>query len=403
LELVKPDQDSLRHDPYITDIKLNTDKLELRSFASYSRVPFEGMNLAYIVFTSGSTGEPKGIQMSHKATISFFKGLKSFETNAEEIIGSTAPLQFDLSLIDLGTALPVGCSLVQIPNILVHYPPKFVEFCNNNRVSQIHGVPSIWYEFLNHYPQLLKEFKYLKRVVFGGEDFPYNHLRLMEENLPSIDFIQAFGQSESIACAYKIMRSPLPFWQNKLPVGKGFDNNILLLVSEEGEIVREQGVPGELYISGDFLFSGYLKNVRKTEEVLFETERFTGLKQKYFKTGDLLVIGPDDEYFFIRRKDSQVKYLGNRIELEEIEGVLNSDKNVSLATVVLAPEPHPGLVAFVILKDDSGIEEKENRLRDSCASKLPPYMIPSRFIFVDRLNVTANGKIDKKSLILELQ
>lgn len=355
-------------------------------------------DLAYIIFTSGTTGLPKGIMMTHKAVLAFYQGLVHHCQLADDFrVGSISPLQFDFSLLDMGLAFGSGATLVLVPKILVHQPVRFVQYLATHKVNQMNGVPSIWRMVLKHMATDLKSLRgILKSILYAGEAFPVPDMFLMREQLPDLRIINCFGQSESVACSFYDVEHPLPADTEHISIGYGHAGVEMLLFDEDGKEIHEPWVTGEIYLRGSSLFSGYWKNEQATVQALLPhpLRQFNG--ERVFVTGDLAFKGSNGEFYFKGRKDLQVKIRGNRVEIEEVERVLSSQPSVQdVAVVVCVRRNSPLLAAFVVPKDDT---LQEQQLRAYCFTQLPSYMLPTHIFFVSHLPITINGKIDRKYL-----
>lgn len=361
-----------------------------------------GSDLVYIVFTSGSTGIPKGIMMSHRAVVAFWRGISGFGVQPGVRLGSASPFQFDMSLLNLGMALGAGGCIVQIPPILLHQPSGLARFLAKNQVTQVNGVPSLWRATLGSGSAPLLRETPLDTIVFAGEAFPVEGLRAMREALPDLRIVNVFGHSESIACAYKVLPTPLTAIEGRLPFGtRAIEGMAMTVVAEDGSIVEGPGVIGELYVEGDALFDGYFKDEATTRAALVPSPR-PGSDALAFRSGDLVFLDEAGDHYFHSRRDSQVKLLGHRIELDEIDVHLEKHDDVFQAVSVLVPDDPPRIVAFVQTKPGAGetdAEELSRALRDHCVRSLPRVMVPKSFQVVDSLPSTINGKIDRAALL----
>jgi amino acid adenylation domain-containing protein len=361
-------------------------------------------DIAYIVFTSGSTGTPKGIVMSHRAVVSFWHGMNGFGVDPGVRLGSIAPLQFDFALLDLGMALSNGGCLVQVPSILIQQPRGFVSHLAKHEVTQMNGVPAIWRELVGSGCADLLRATRLSTVVCGGDAFPAAGFRALRKALPGLRLVHIFGQSESIACAYKVLPDPIPEVDGRAPCGTTVIAGMRLsIVDELGRLVDRPGVVGECHVEGDCLFDGYWKDPEGTAAVLVPSP-VSAPRVRAFRSGDLVFRDDHGDLYFHARRDSQVKLLGNRVELEEIDAHLARHPAVVQAACVLVPDEPPSLVAFIQTGVVGTAAEHTNlvrRLREHCAAILPRYMVPHRFTIRDHLPLTVNGKVDRGALLVD--
>ncbi|WP_405944995.1 AMP-binding protein [Streptomyces sp. NBC_00932] len=365
---------------------------------------------AYIIFTSGTTGRPKGVVMSHRAVVAFYRGMLAHRlATPEDRIASTSPLQFDFSLLNIGLALGSGASVVPVPPRLVRWPRHFLRVLRETGATQVNGVPSIWRQALRYEPARLAALQGLRRVLFCGEVFPPAELRRLQELLTRAEFTNCYGSTESMACSFEPVPRPLPETADQLSIGIAHPGAELLLVDGTGEIVEEPGVPGELHLRSPALFTGYWDDPVATRAALVPDPLSPQSGQLVLRTGDLGVRGKDGEFYFCGRTDSQVQINGNRVELGEVEQQLQAYPGVTAAAVLALPGPDGGqhLTAFTVpatrRTSTDGSHGEANAwdagaLRDFCARTLPPYMVPQDFHLVDTLPTTANGKVDRAAL-----
>jgi amino acid adenylation domain-containing protein len=356
-------------------------------------------DLAYIIFTSGTTGMPKGIMMTHKAALSFFRALADYCSLLPGTrVGTIAPLQFDFALLDMGLAFGSGGTLVQVPRILVHHPKRFVHFLNKKEVIQMNGVPSIWSTLCNHAEVELTNLKSLQTIFYAGEYFPINHLRKIQKSIPSLKrIINCFGQSESIACSFIDVPNPIVEGIENVPIGYAHPGAEIILLNANLQQIHVENEIGEMYLRGSSLFSGYWKNEELTKEFLVPHPLRPDSSERVFKTGDRAYIGKDKHLYYVGRGDNQVQIMGNRVEPEEVERVVSSHPNVKdVAIVVLQQGEVLKLIAFVISNNRETLNEENVRLH--CSHKLPHYMLPTQVKTVDCFPYTLNGKVDKNLL-----
>lgn len=355
-------------------------------------------DVAYIIFTSGSTGIPKGICMSHLAVTSFLSGLIDFYEMPENTrYASCSPLNFDYSLLDIGLCLGSGGTLIFPTRALLRAPNKLVQEMVELKVDHFSGVPTLWKQITKYAPESLFSLIKLKRIVFAGESFPtavINHIRGV---IPSIDIINIYGQSESIACTFDYVPNPLHPNTKYLPVGKGHPMLDLFLIDKEGKELKESNTVGELYIGGRLLFQQYWKNPEETSKrlIIDPRNKFNNL---VFRSGDMCFFDENGVFYFVGRKDNQINIFGNRIELEEIDSVLASAPNVAnVCVVAIGAEDQLALHAAVVTNNKSIVDtELIKTLRKFCAEHLPAYMCPQRFHILTEMPLNSNDKNDRK-------
>ncbi|MBR8829376.1 MAG: AMP-binding protein [Gomphosphaeria aponina SAG 52.96 = DSM 107014] len=352
-------------------------------------------DLAYIIFTSGTTGQPKGIMMTHRAMLAFFRALVNYcQLEPAARIGTIAPLQFDFSLLDMGLALGRGATLVQVPRNFLK-PKQLVEYLDKNQVTQMNSVPSLWCQLLlPHAAEAIGNLQHLKTIFFAGETFSIPHLLHLQSLLPHLRIINCFGQSESIACSFTDVPNPLPPETKNLSIGFAHPGAQMLLLDSQQQEIQEPGKIGEIYLRGATLFSGYWRNLEATKSVLIPNPLRPFSQEKVFRTGDLAYQGSGGELYFVGRRDLQVKIRGNRVELEEIEHRLMAHRAVTAAAVITHNDTL--LIAYIVSDPQPTAQE----LRLFCGETLPNYMIPAEIHYLEALPTTINGKIDRKALHL---
>lgn len=356
---------------------------------------------AYIIFTSGTTGRPKGVVMSHRAVVAFYRGMLAHRiATPEDRIASTSPLQFDFSLLNIGLALGSGACVVPVPQGLVRWPRHLLRVLRETGATQVNGVPSIWRQILRHEPERLAALDRLRSVLFCGEEFPLPELRRLQQLLPQARIINCYGATESMACSFEDVPNPLPRDAQRLSIGVAHPGAEMLLIGEHGEVVDRPDVPGEIHLRSPALFSGYWDDPEATRAALVPDPLCPQSGQVVLRTGDLAVRGANGEFYFCGRTDSQVQINGNRVELGEVERRLTEFPGVTAATAMALPHPGSGglrLTAFVALAADRPATDAED-LHAFCARSLPPYMVPQEIRLVDALPTTTNGKVDRAAL-----
>lgn len=355
---------------------------------------------AYIIFTSGTTGRPKGVVMSHRAVIALLRAVIGERLlTAEDRLATTSPLQFDFALFDIGYTLGTGATLVPVPRTELNWPRRFLTFLDEAGVTQADGVPSIWRSALRHEPEQLAGLRRLRSVLFSGEEFPLPELRRMQQLLPGVRFINCYGATESMACSFTEVPNPLPDETERLSIGyplPGFD---ITLLDADGRPVEEPGVEGQIHLRAPSLFTGYWDDPEATARALVPDPLDPRSGRRVLCSGDLAHRGTGGELYYRGRTDSQVQLRGNRVELKEVERRLLEFPGISAAVALVLPRPgqDPVLYAFVVL-ESPGSDLDKSKLRAFCGDTLPAYMIPHDIVAVDEIPLTVNGKADRAAL-----
>ncbi|MFG3350139.1 AMP-binding protein [Streptomyces sp. NPDC048018] len=357
----------------------------------------------YIIFTSGTTGRPKGVVMTHRGVLAFLRGVRRLGFVAPgDRVATTSPLQFDFSLVDTGMALGCGATIVPVPREELGWPRRFLDFLTEAGVGQVHGVPSIWRPVLRTAPAELAAMSSLRRIVYSGEEFPLPEMRRLSELLPQAQIVNGYGATESMAASLTAVPTPLPDTLERPSIGWAHPGAEMALVGPDGRAVTEPGRTGEIYLRSPALFSGYWNDPEATAAALVPDPFDPASGQIVFRTGDLAYRGPEGELYFCGRVDSQVQVRGNRVELGEIERRLQQHEGVASAVVVLDERggAEPVLSAFLVREDGAaGRGATAATVRAFCAAALPSYMLPQSVHFVGDIPLTSNGKADRRALL----
>lgn len=343
----------------------------------------------YMVYTSGSTGKPKGVLKSHKAVISFIESyMGTFDFSEDEVIGNQTPFFFDASAKDLYLMLASSATLEIIPSQLFAMPPKLVEYLNDKKITMISWVPTA----LSIVSQL-KAFsavkpQYLKKVFFVGEVMPVKHLNYWRSELPGLMYVNLYGASELAGiCCYYIVKGEFENGDT-LPIGRALSNcNVFL--ARNGSAVTGDEV-GEICVSSDALALEYYNDPEKTAE-RFVQMTLDGKTVRCYKTGDLARYDANGELVFVSRCDHQIKHMGYRIELGDIEANVNTLPQVTACCCVYDKDKDKIILFY------SG-DTQERELLVTLKQKLPRYMLPNKARRMQSLPLNANGKTDRVSL-----
>ena len=346
----------------------------------------------YVLFTSGSTGTPKGIAVSHRSVIDFIDVfVDTFKFEESEIFGNQAPFDFDVSTKDIYSTIKVGATMEIIPKGKFSFPTFLVDYLIERKITTL-----IWAVSALCILSTLKAFDYkvptdIKKVLFSGEVMPINQLNIWKKNLPDAKFINLYGPTEiTCNCSYYEIPDGI-FEKDVLPIGKPFKNERIILLDENLKEVTKQGEVGEICVSGTALALGYYNKKPETDAAFLQNPLNTHYLEPIYRTGDLGYYNNEGELCFIGRRDFQIKYMGHRIELSEIEAAISKIEGVD-KVVVLFSEKEEKIWAFY----KGSIEAKE--IAKTLKVTLPQYMIPGKFEQVDHFDLTENGKTDRKKL-----
>ncbi len=346
----------------------------------------------YGIFTSGSTGNPKCITVSHRSVIDFIGHfVDEFSFNETDIFGNQAPFDFDVSVKDIYSTLFTGGKLVLIRKELFSTPPYLMDYLYEKNVTTL-----IWAVSALCMLSALKALKYrhlpaLKNVLFSGEVMPPKQLKRWQEAYPSAQFINLYGPTE-ITCNCTFYRIERTFAATeKIPVGKAFPGRNVWLRREDGSTVTVPNEKGEICVSGESISNGYYHNPSETEKHFFTVGTDDGIQRAY-ATGDLGYYDAEGYLYFSGRRDFQIKHMGHRIELEEIEREMQAVEGVSKASCIFRQDKNK-ILAFYMGN------ATEEMIRKGLHKTLPAYMLPNRISRIDRMPLTKNGKIDRTALM----
>lgn len=346
----------------------------------------------YILFTSGSTGVPKGTVIAHKSVISYSNWVKeTFNITSDTIWGSQTPFYFSMSITDVFSTILSGATLYIIPKMYFSFPIKLLEFINEKKINTIYWVPSALCIVANFKALDEVELPTLKKVLFAGEVMPVKQLNMWIDKLPNTMFANLFGPTETTdICTYYIVDRKFNNNEN-LPIGHACNNCDVIVVKEDGTEAKD-GEEGELCARGSFLALGYYNNPEKTASVFVQNPLNKNYSEIVYKTGDIVKYNERGELIYLSRKDFQIKHMGYRIELGEIETAVNNIDGIIICACVYDTE-NSKIVLFY-----QGDEIEENELLEQVKNKVPAYMCPNQIIKLPRIPYNANGKIDRVNL-----
>jgi amino acid adenylation domain-containing protein len=353
---------------------------------------------SHILFTSGSTGVPKGVVITHSNVITFVAwAIKHFGIDHTDRFSGHTPFHFDLSTFDIFGTLTAGAQLHLVPPEAALLPPKLVEFIQKSQLTQWFSVPSVL-NYLAKFDALKGiEFPSLRRVLWCGEVLPTPALMYWMQHLPKIPFTNLYGPTEAtIASSYYDVPVCPENPKASIPIGTACDGEELLVLNDGFQPTAAREI-GDLYIAGAGLSPGYWRDPVKTAAAFLPDPRDPN--GRIYRTGDLAWQAEDGLVYFVGRADTQIKVRGYRIELGEIETALNSVGTLQeCAVVAVENENFGGWMICCAYVPRSGTEASPNALREHLKKLIPNYMFPVRWSAYEILPKNANGKIDRPRL-----
>lgn len=351
-------------------------------------------DLCYVLFTSGSTGIPKGVAITHRAVIDYTDWFEeAFDYTEKDVIGNQAQFYFDLSVADIYLMMKCGSELVIIPPTYFGQPGVLLNFINEHKINSIFWVPSALMIISR-----LKAFRKvdvtgtLNKILFCGEVMPTKQLNIWKEYVPDAIYANLYGPTEATgACTYYICnRDHLD--DESLPIGIAMKNTDIIVLDDNDKFVpvTDTETVGELCVRGTGVTVGYYKNPDKTAEVLVQNPLNDALEEKIYRTGDLVKYNEYGELLYVCRKDFQIKHLGHRIELGEIETAYSS---------LDAPQGcclYDEKKSRIVLITEGEVDKE--KINEQLTKLIPEYMLPNKYISVDKMPMNANGKTDRNKL-----
>ncbi|HBK22674.1 MAG TPA: non-ribosomal peptide synthetase [Planktothrix sp. UBA10369] len=354
-------------------------------------------NLAYVIYTSGSTGKPKGVLIEHKSLINFSQSaIEQYQITAQDKVLQFASINFDAAAEEIYPGLSCGGTLVLKTETMMKSINTFIQESQEQTIT-IWDLPTAYWHLLvsEIVPEKLVLPPSLRLVILGGERVLPERVKMWQEYVgyyPKL--VNSYGPTEATVVSTLYYLPDRPINQPEIPIGKPI-NNVQIYILDQYLEPMPVGVPGELHIGGLGIARGYLNRPELTAEKFINHPFKPG--EKLYKTGDLVRYQIDGNLEFLGRVDSQVKIRGFRIELTEIEAILNQYPLIKQA-VVIAREDTPGnkrLIAY-LLANQSQVTVEE--IRHYLKQKLPAYMVPSIFIFLEAIPITPSGKVDYRAL-----
>ncbi|MDR0605456.1 MAG: amino acid adenylation domain-containing protein [Bacteroidales bacterium] len=351
-----------------------------------------------IINTSGSTGTPKSVVLNHKSFIDFTEwSIDTLKISDNEIIGSLSPVIFDIYSHELCMLMAKGSTIVLLPEHLSAFPIKILEILQKENVSYIFWVPTIMVNIANL--NLLSKIALpdLKTVWFAGEVLPTKQYNYWHKYLPDTKFVNLYGPIEiTLDCTYYVIDREFDDGE-PLPVGFPCRNTSVLILNENNQLCKN-GEEGELCVRGTSLAMGYYNNPEKTSAAFTQNPLNKHYPELIYRTGDIVALNDKGEIMFKGRKDTLIKHLGYRIELGEIEHIVVNTLQIVTNCCVVYDRQNKEIVLIYEGNQDISVADFRKRI----GQNLPKYMIPTKYVKVEKMPMNANGKIDRLKLEKEI-
>ena len=345
----------------------------------------------YVLFTSGSTGMPKGVTISHRGVIDYAEWLyDTFEFDDKTVFGNQAPFYFDNSILDIYSTLRNGSTTYIIPERYFTFQKDLFAFLKNNKINTIFWVPSALVGVANSGILDREELPKLDKILFCGEVMPNKQLNAWRRHYENAMFANLYGPTEiTDVCTYYIIDREFAD-DEPLPIGFACKNTDIIVLDDKDERVTGPGKKGELCVRGTCLSMGYFKDYEKTDKAFVQNPLNKFYHEKIYRTGDIVEYNEHGELMYLSRKDFQIKHQGHRIELGEIDTAGSSIDGINICCT-LYDDANKQIVFFYV--SDTDITDKA--VYKELKSRVPGYMLPAKIKRMEQMPLNVNGKIDR--------
>lgn len=361
-------------------------------------VPCCEEDLAYVMYTSGSTGAPKGLMHTHSSGMAYARhSADLYSVDHTDVLGNHAPLHFDISTFEYLTGPLVGATTVLIPEEAMLFPSALSELIQEERLTFWYSVPLALIQLITRGSIEEYDLSSLRWVLFGGEPFPPKYLNELIRKLPKVRFCNVYGPAEVNQCTFYHIPQGSPIADKPIPIGQVWAAAHHLLLDHEETPITGEGV-GELVISSASMMQGYWGRPDLNAKAFYFEEPVSGFKRRYYRTGDILRRDSDNLLHFVGRRDRQIKLRGYRIELDEVEAAFTKQKEIEETAAILMEDEQGEKYILAIASPKPGATIDADLSLQNAKAALPSYAIPRQLIATNQFPRTGSGKIDRTKL-----